>query len=92
VAANQPLEKEESTSREGDSQAAERTEVDPQPVAGGHCDGSHDPVIIPSTGADVSGTNDVLDATASSGVSKVQYEVTGVVDYVIATATPTVYG
>ena len=50
-------------------------------------------VVLPSNGATVSG-NQYLDASASSGVTKVQYEVTGgsLSDAVIATATPTIYG
>ena len=50
-------------------------------------------VVLPSNGATVSG-NQYLDASASSGVTKVQYEVTGgtLSDTVIATATPTIYG
>jgi hypothetical protein len=51
-------------------------------------------VLIPSNNAIVSGTSQVLDATASSGVTQVQYEITGgtLTDSVIATATPTIYG
>jgi hypothetical protein len=51
-------------------------------------------VLIPSTGATVKGTQVTLDATASSGVSKVGYELSGgsLNDSVIATATPTLYG
>jgi hypothetical protein len=51
-------------------------------------------VTIPSNNASVSGTSQVLDATASPGVTKVQYELTGgtLTDSVIATATPTLYG
>jgi Bacterial Ig domain len=51
-------------------------------------------VLVPSTGATVSGTQVVLDASASAGVTKVQFEVTGgtLNDLVIATATPTIYG
>jgi hypothetical protein len=50
-------------------------------------------VVLPSNGATVSG-NQYLDALASSGVTKVQYEVTGgsLSGTVIATATPTIYG
>ena len=50
-------------------------------------------VVVPSVGSSVSGTQ-VLDASASSGVTQVQYELTGgsLTDSVIATATATVYG
>ena len=51
-------------------------------------------VVIPSNNATVSGTSQVLDAAASSGVTQVQYEIAGgtLNDAVIATATPTIYG
>jgi hypothetical protein len=51
-------------------------------------------VIIPASGATVSGISQVLDAAASSGATLVQYEITGgtLNDSVIATATPTIYG
>jgi YVTN family beta-propeller protein len=51
-------------------------------------------VVIPSNNATVSGTSQVLDAAASSGVTQVQYEISGgtLTDSVIATATPTIYG
>jgi Bacterial Ig domain len=51
-------------------------------------------VVVPSTGATVKGTQVALDASAASGVNKVQYELTGgtLNGSVIATATPTVYG
>ncbi len=51
-------------------------------------------VVVPSTGATVSSTQVVLDATASAGVTQVQFELTGgtLNDWVIATATPTIYG
>ena len=53
-------------------------------------------VIIPSNGATVSGTSQVLDALASSAESQTQvvFELTGgtFTDSVIATATPTIYG
>ena len=51
-------------------------------------------VVIPSNNATVSGTSQILDAGASSGVTQVQYEITGgtLTDSVIATATPTIYG
>jgi Bacterial Ig domain len=50
-------------------------------------------VLIPSNGATVKGSQ-VLDATAGSGVSKVQYELSGgtLSDSVIATGTATIYG
>jgi predicted Zn-dependent protease len=52
-------------------------------------------VIIPSNNATTAGTQ-LLDAAASSGVSQVQYEVSGgpsnLSDQVVATATPTLYG
>ena len=46
-------------------------------------------VAIPSNNATVSGTSQILDAGASSGVTQVQYEITGgtLNDSVIATAT-----
>jgi hypothetical protein len=49
---------------------------------------------IPSNNATVSGTSQILDAGASSGVTQVQYEISGgtLTDSVIATATPTIYG
>ena len=51
-------------------------------------------VVIPSNNATVSGTSQILDAGASSGVTQVQYEISGgtLNDSVIATATPTIYG
>jgi hypothetical protein len=51
-------------------------------------------VGIPASDASVSGISQVLDATASSGVTLVQYEITGgtLNDAVIATASPTIYG
>ena len=51
-------------------------------------------VVIPANNATVSGTAQAFDATASSGVTRVQYEITGgtLNDSVIATATPTIYG
>lgn len=53
-------------------------------------------VLVPSSGATVAGTKVVLDAGASSGVTKVQFELSGgpgsLGDTVIATATPTIYG
>jgi hypothetical protein len=51
-------------------------------------------VLIPSGGSTVKGNAVVIDASASSGLSKVQYELTGgsLTDSVIATATPTYYG
>ena len=51
-------------------------------------------VLVPSGGDTVSGTSVVLDASASSGVTQVQFELTGgtLTDSVIATAAPTYYG
>jgi Bacterial Ig domain len=51
-------------------------------------------VLLPANGVTVSGAKVVLDASASSGVTRVQFEVTGgsLSDSVIATATPTIYG
>ena len=51
-------------------------------------------VIIPSDNATVSGTSQILDVLAPSGVTQVQYELTGgtLTDSVIATATPTIFG
>jgi hypothetical protein len=51
-------------------------------------------VVIPVAGAAVSGTQVVLDASASPGVTQVQFEVSGgtLSDFRIATATPTIYG
>jgi hypothetical protein len=53
-------------------------------------------VVIPATGADLSGTSATLDATASAsaGVAKVQFVLTGgtYTKSVIGTATPTFYG
>ena len=51
-------------------------------------------VLVPSAGATVKGAQVALDATATSGVSKVVYELSGgsLNGSVIATATPTVYG
>jgi Bacterial Ig domain len=50
-------------------------------------------VVLPSNGATLSGSQ-YFDATASPGVAKVQYELSGgsLSDSVIATATPTIYG
>jgi acetyl esterase/lipase len=50
-------------------------------------------VVLPSNGATLSGAQ-YLDATASSGVTGIQYELSGggLTDSVIATATPTLYG
>jgi hypothetical protein len=50
-------------------------------------------MVTPANGATVSGSQ-TLDAVASSGVSRVQFELTGGPDNgtVIATATPTIYG
>lgn len=51
-------------------------------------------VLVPANGVTVSGTQIALDASASAGVTKVQFELTGgsLSDSVIATATPTGYG
>lgn len=51
-------------------------------------------VLVPSGGDTASGTSVVLDASASSGVTQVQFELTGgtLTDSVIATAAPTYYG
>ena len=51
-------------------------------------------VLIPANNATVSGTTQVLDASASPGVTHVLYEITGntLTNAVIATATPTMYG
>ena len=51
-------------------------------------------VLVPSGGSSVKGNPVALDASASSGVSQVKYELTGgsLTDSVIATATPTYYG
>ena len=50
-------------------------------------------VVLPSNAATLSGTA-TLDATASPGVTNVQYQVTGgsLSNAVVATATPTIYG
>ena len=50
-------------------------------------------VVLPSNNATSSG-NQYLDAVASSGVTKVQFELSGgsLTNAVIATATPTIYG
>jgi hypothetical protein len=51
-------------------------------------------ILVPSTGATVSGSSVVLDASASAGVTQVQFELTGgsLTDSLIATAAPTYYG
>jgi hypothetical protein len=51
-------------------------------------------ILIPSGGSTVKGNAVALDASASSGVSQVKYELTGgsLADSVISTATPTIYG
>ena len=51
-------------------------------------------VVVPTTGATVSSTQVVLDATASAGVTQVKFELTGgtLNDWVIATAIPTIVG
>jgi hypothetical protein len=50
-------------------------------------------VVLPSNNATLSGSQ-YLDAVASAGVTRVQYELTGgsLSDAVIATGTPTIYG
>jgi hypothetical protein len=50
-------------------------------------------VVLPSSGATVAGVQN-LDATASSGVTKVTYELSGngLSDHVVATGTPTLIG
>jgi hypothetical protein len=51
-------------------------------------------ILVPSTGTSVKGSQVALDAKAGSGVSEVQFELSGgsLTDSVIATATPTIYG
>ncbi len=51
-------------------------------------------ILVPSGGSTVKGDAVALDASASSGVSKVSYELTGgsLTDSVIASAAPTEYG
>jgi hypothetical protein len=51
-------------------------------------------VLTPSNGSSIKGNSVVLDASATSGVSHVTFELTGgsLTNAVIATATPTVYG
>ena len=51
-------------------------------------------VIVPASGATVSGISQVLEAASSPGVTLVQYEITGGLlnDSVIATVSPTIYG
>jgi hypothetical protein len=51
-------------------------------------------VLFPSSGATQSGTAALLDASASTGVTSVTYELNGngVTNQVIATGTPTLYG
>jgi hypothetical protein len=51
-------------------------------------------VVLPANDATLSGITQYLDATASSGVTKVQYELSGgsLSNQVIATATPTYVG
>jgi hypothetical protein len=51
-------------------------------------------VVVPSTGATVKGNQVAFDATTSSGVSHVDYELTGgaLSNSVIATGTQTIYG
>ena len=51
-------------------------------------------VLVPANGTTVSGSRVTLDASASAGVNRVQFELTGgsLSHSVIATATPTYYG
>jgi hypothetical protein len=51
-------------------------------------------VLIPSSGAIVSGTSSLLDASASANVTYLTFEISGgsLSDQVIATATPSIYG
>jgi Fibronectin type III domain len=51
-------------------------------------------VVLPANGATVGGTQQVLDAAASSGTSQVEFEISGgtLTDDIVATATPTIYG
>jgi len=50
-------------------------------------------VVVPSSGATVAGTQVVLDATASAGVTQVKFELTaGPLVYAVLFATPTYYG
>ena len=51
-------------------------------------------VVVPSSGVTVSGSQVVLDATASSGVTQVQFELVrgSPSNSVIVTATPTLFG
>jgi YVTN family beta-propeller protein len=51
-------------------------------------------VLIPSTGATQSGRTALLDASASTNVTSVKFEVSGgtITDQVVATGTPTLYG
>ena len=64
----------------------------PAEVAGAQ--GPSTSVVIPVTGATLSGISQVLDAAASPGVTQVEYEITGETlnNAVVATATPTIYG
>jgi hypothetical protein len=51
-------------------------------------------ILIPSSGARVSGISSLLDASASANVTYVTFELSGgtLSDQLIATATPTYYG
>jgi hypothetical protein len=51
-------------------------------------------VVLPASGATVSGTKAIFDAVASPGTTQVQYELTGgtLNQAVVATGTPTLYG
>lgn len=64
------------------------------PVQASSAQAPNSQVVIPATGATVSSTRVVLDASASAGVTQVRFELTGgtLNDFVIATATPTIYG
>lgn len=64
------------------------------PLQGAGAQSPSTSVLVPSSGATVSGTGVVLDASVSGGVTEVQFELTGgsLSDSVIATATATYYG
>jgi hypothetical protein len=61
---------------------------------GCRCSNASTFVTIPSNDATVSGISQILDAGASSGVTQLQYEITGgtLTDSIVATGTPTIYG
>lgn len=69
----------------GTSQAINVTVSNPPPTTS---------VVLPATGATVSGTQSVLDAVATSGVSSVTYQLSGngLNNSEVATGTPTLYG